>query len=235
MTSAESAAVAAAMKMIQEQPVEAEETPPSSESEAVEESAEVTDEAEVTVEDEELAFPELAVEVPQELLDELAEEDEAPVTVEDDEDEEDEFEDPASKAKIAKLEKQLAHEKALRAKEKRPEWAEEAKKFFPLSESVLKEIKADSRRSFLRQAKEAHDTLLPFAKRFADQATAALERERSKATEAAKSAAAEAWGQQPPSDETEEAVLPTANDALAKARQRGDLVGSIKAMMGGAS
>lgn len=236
MASAEQAAVAAALKMLQ--PVEAEEaTPPSSESEVAEEiEAEVTDEAETTEEDAPL-FPELEVQPPEELLEELAEEDEEELVAVVEEDEDDEYEredDPVAKAKIAKLEKQLAHERKLRAKEKTPEWKEEARKFFPLSESVLNEIKADSRRSFLRQAKEAHDTLLPFAKRFADAATRAVEVEREKAAEAARKAAVEAWGQVPPSEPTEEAKTVTPDDALARARQRGDLTGAIKAMMGGA-
>lgn len=75
------------------------------------------------------------------------------------EDEEsDEYVDPEVvrlKTELAKERKRAEYERSLRVKSSRKEWSKEAEKYFPLADSAS--IDADSRRAFLRQAKEQHE------------------------------------------------------------------------------
>lgn len=223
-------------------PVEAPETPPVSSDEPEVVAPVVTEETGVVEPPVEEVVPpveeptswiDFNPEVPEELLDELKEDEpEEEATSEWDGFEDDH--DPELLKRLAKAEKEAAHFKSLRVKEKSKDWAAEAIKFFPLSETVVPEIKADSRRSFLKQAKEAHDTLLPFAKRFADQAQVSVAEATEAATAKAKAEAAEAWGQAPKSDPAEdEAAAISADRMLSDGRREGNLHKSILAMMKG--
>lgn len=79
--------------------------------------------------------------------------------------EEEEYEEPEiAKAKAAqkKAEQQLDWYKEKWLEQGRKNWREEAKRRFPLAN--VDAIKADSRKSFLRAAKEQHDYVLPIVK-----------------------------------------------------------------------
>jgi hypothetical protein len=193
-------------------------------------------EGEDAPEETELEFPTFEVEVPEELLEELSLEelelDDLEEVVEDDE--EDEYlseADARLKKELAAAKKERDYYKSLRTKDARKNWVEEAKKFFPLSGPVLGEIQADSRRSFLRQAKAAHETVLPFVKDVQDRAKEQLVAAKEKAREEAKAEAAKAWGKPTVGNE----VVPDLEERterLERARQNRDLTGAIKAMMG---
>lgn len=70
----------------------------------------------------------------------------------------DEYEDPelrAVKEQLARANAQIEHERQLRAQNEAKRWAEEAERRFPLAD--VSTIQAQSRRSFLREAKASHE------------------------------------------------------------------------------
>lgn len=69
-----------------------------------------------------------------------------------------EYDDPETqqlKQRLAAAERQIAHEKNLRAQNESKRWQEEAARRFPLADVDV--IKATSRRSFLREAAASHE------------------------------------------------------------------------------
>lgn len=173
-------------------------------------------------------------EVPEDLLEFLALEDEVEdVALDDDEDDDIDLDElhPRLAKELKKAQKEAAFYKERVVKASRSKWEDEAKRFFPLSEQVLPQIQADSRRSFLRQAQAAHETVLPFVKT----AVAAVEAERQAAIEQARQEAREEARQQwgvprdgPPNEVPDEAER---EQRITRARQNGDLAATIKAMV----
>lgn len=224
---AEEAALAAARGITAVPDVEAEDTPSS------EETDETTDEVvEETVED---TSP-FEVEVPDDLLMELAlEEDEEPEEEEPDEDEDpDDFSapDPKMAKALARAQREASFYKERVVKSSRTKWEDEAKKFFPLAESVLPQIKAESRRSFLRQAKAAHDTVLPFVRTAVERVNAEKASAIENATAEARAQAEKAWGK--PTVEggpSTPAELDDQQKRLEKARRTGDFADTVKTML----
>lgn len=223
---AEEAALAAARGITAVPDVEAEETPSSDETE------ETTDEVvEETVED---TSP-FEVEVPDDLLMELAlEEDEDPEEEEPEEEDDDDFSvpDPKLSKALARAQKEAAFYKERVVKSSRTKWEDEAKKFFPLAESVLPQIKAESRRSFLRQAKAAHDTVLPFVKTAVERVNAEKATAIENATAEARAQAEKAWGK--PTVEggpSTPAELDDQQKRLEKARRTGDFADTVRTML----
>lgn len=181
------------------------EAPDEQASDAEEASAEVEDQHEEApqgdVDDLELNFSpslpedlEEELEAPDPFADLEEEENLTPAAEVDDEDYEDDPEKVALKKKLAAFEKRLAWEQNKRAEQSKSKWEEEAKKYFPLSEYAFTSIKATSRRGFLREAKIAHEAVLPHVKKIQDRFNAQLEAERAKAREEAKADVQQAWG-----------------------------------------
>lgn len=76
----------------------------------------------------------------------------------------------------------------------RSKWEDEAKKYFPLSEHALKDIKANSRRAFLREARAAHDKVLPYVKPLVERLISSTEQAKADAKTEGRDEAAAAWG-----------------------------------------
>lgn len=226
MASAYEAAAAAAARMLA--PQESDEAPEDAPVSSEEPAAEVE---ETTHDAGSFSFGE---ELPDDLLAELdLDEDDLdmPSDVEEDDDDDEDFEvDSKLKRELAKARREAEHYKQLRIKSARPKWEEEAKKYFPLSETVLSNIEADSRRAFLRKAREAHETVKPFVERHLASITQAAEAERERIREEERERAREQWGvtevdaPQPPSEAEQQA-------RIERARRTGDLADTIKAMV----
>lgn len=225
---AEEAAVERASEMFA-QPVEEEPEAPSGDEEVVEPPAEEVEEpAQTSVFD-------FEPEVPEEILSDLEEDDPPPPEEEEEpeEEEDDDFVDPAAarmKRRAIKAEREAAYFRELRAKESRGKWEAEARKFFPLSDTVIPSIQADSRRAFLRQAQNAHNTILPFVKDVAAKAETVREKAVEEARAQARAEAEEAWGKPHASSEVP-AEAAEYQAGVDRARQRGDLADTIKAMV----
>src|SRR5206468_4063129 len=73
-------------------------------------------------------------------------------------------------ARARAAERKAEHYEKLRIQEAKKSWTEEAQKFFPLSAHVVDGIQADSRKSFLKQAKAAHEAVVPYVKEITDRA-----------------------------------------------------------------
>lgn len=143
--------------------------------------------------------PNYTPEIPEDLLAELDEPDfeaEAAMEAEPAEGEEylyDEGDSEERKLRIA-AEKRAAWLEGRLQEQNRGKWEAEAKKFFPLSEHALPNVKADSRRAFLREAKKAHEAVLPYVKPLIDKLSATVEQAQEKGLADGKQAAKEAWG-----------------------------------------
>lgn len=195
------------------------------------------DEHEAEVVEEEPAFevPNLDPKLPEDLAEELEMdwEDDEPEAVSDDEEEEEyENDDPRVeevRAQNRKLQKRLEWAEKQRVEAKRERWAEEAKKYFPLSESALPNIQATSHRGFLREAKTAHESLKPFVSDIIAKYQASIEGAREQAMKEAEEKAAKAWGKPTVSSSGRETTTETARrERLSGSR---DLTERIKARL----
>jgi hypothetical protein len=221
----ENAAVAAAAALLQPGEEEAEETvvpqdPP--EGEAAQET-----------EEEEILFPSFDIELPEDLEEELTAPtlEEAEQEIENQPEYEDLDEDGRRLlARALHAEREAAFYRDQRVKSDKSKWVEEAKKFMPLSQPFLDDIKADSRRAFLREAKKYHEAVLPLVKPITDQAKATIEAEKEKARAEARAEAEKAWGQLPKDDGPPTEAMIT-QDQLDRNRSRGDLSSTIRAMI----
>lgn len=180
------------------------------------------------------AFPSFAMQLPDELAEELALE-EALTGPEDDElveEEEGYGRDPELLKRLRAAEREAAFYRSQRLADGRKLWVTEAVKFFPLSEPFLDELPAESRRDYLRQAKAIHEKLQPFWEERVQKPTEALiESERDKARREAREAAEIAWGR-PPGAMTAPSAASQSLELQRARMNQGDLVGTIKAMMG---
>lgn len=157
------------------------------------------------------------------------------IELEEDEFEEfDELPDPKILARLKKAEKEAQFYKELRIKAAAKDWRAEAEKFYPLSTPFLDSIKAESRRSFLKQARQYHSAMRPYVEeKVLKPAKEAVERARQEAIEEARKEAEKRWG--PPTVEAPEVSsdVDATREAVEKARQRGELSDVILAMMRG--
>lgn len=177
-------------------------------------------------------WPTFEPEIPEDLAEELDEPDLSPTGDEDDDLSEYDPNDPLV-LRLRAAEKKANYEAEQRVKSARKEWKKEAEKFFPLSAPFLDDTHATSRRAFLREAKAAHDLVLPLVNtQVIEPFKAALEAERETIRTEERAAAAAAWGK-PATDGTPVPADVTAtNEAIKTAREKNDLVGAIRAMMG---
>lgn len=225
MRNDENAAIAAATALLTE-PVEDVVEP------VVEQVSGESPEAPQVTEDQPL-FPEFEIELPEDLQEELTAPTEEDVVGELEGTEEyDELNEEGQRllARARFAERKAEHYEKLRTVDAQKNWAEEAKKFFPLSAHVLSEIKADSRRGFLKAAKEAHDAVVPYVKQITDTAKATIETEKEKAKAEARAEAEAAWGR--PAKPVEGATEATiTQEQVERNRAKGDLSSTIKAMI----
>jgi hypothetical protein len=192
--------------------------------EPVDEAAELSDE---------IVFPNFDIEVPPDVLAELEEDDPAEVT---DEDlsafsaQYGEDNDPELLRRLAAAERRAAHLEALRVKEAKKNWKEEAVKFFPLSEPFLDEINSNSRRGFLRTAKQLNDRMKPLIEeKVLKPARAAREAELAAVQEEAKGKARDAWGT--PVQDEEANAAPVVVQQEARRRKRGEFSDVVRGML----
>lgn len=107
----------------------------------------------------------------------------------------DEYSDENTKrlaAQVNRLNKQLAWEKQQKVKASKRGWAEEARKYFQFSNPEV--IQADSRRSFLREAKAQHDAVAKVAKPIFDQLKVQKAQLKEQALAEARAEAEKRWG-----------------------------------------
>ncbi len=147
---------------------------------------------------------------------------------------EDEFVDPDELARrLAIAEKRLAFAEQKRAEAERNKWVTEAQKFFPFADAS--KITATSRRAFLRQARDAHQSVASHVTPLLADIEAAKEAARKQAYEEAKVEAASAWGKPNlgggPSGAPVEAA--DAADRLDAARNSRNMTKVVKALMEG--
>lgn len=179
-------------------------------------------------------FPTFDVHVPQELLAEL-DEDDTDVSVNDDELEQlaaqyGEDNNTELLHRLAAAEKRAKHLEDLRVKEAKKNWAEDARKFFPLSEPFLDEINATSKRGYLRTARQLHDRMKPLIEeKVLAPARAAREAELASARQEAKDKAKDAWGQ--PVDEDIIPSAPTVVHQEDRRRKRADFSDVVRGML----
>lgn len=132
------------------------------------------------------------------------------------------------KKRIA-AEKKAAYFENLRIKSDQRRWADEARKYFPLAGSALDagNINARSRKEFLRKAKRAHETVLPYIKEAIDQRDKTLDADRRKVREETREEMVKAWGRAT----TGPSGYPTRADdfqeELDSSRKKNDLARSI--------
>ena len=172
-------------------------------------------------------------EVPQDILDELSEPDfTAEAEVEVNEDEDLSFEDGDTEERKARIaaEKRVAWLEGRIVDQNRAKWEAESIKYFPLSEHKIKEIKADSRRAFLREAQKAHDAVLPYVKPLVDQLTAAREAAKAEGTQEGRVEAANAWGSPTVGPGSVPVLAGAQNHELNEARKSGNLAKVISVM-----
>jgi hypothetical protein len=92
-------------------------------------------------------------------------------------------------------EKKAAYYERLTATRERKKWAAEARKQWPLAEHALGKITATSRRSYLREAKAAHDAVKPYFETYGKKLREDIEAERGTLKAEEKEKAKEAWGE----------------------------------------
>jgi hypothetical protein len=152
--------------------------------------------------------------------------------------EEDEYgvaEDEESVRERVKLQKRNEYLEKELAKTKSTSWKEEAKKYFPLSEHALDDIKATSRRSFLKQAKAQHEAILPHVQKVLADAKSFVDAEKAAGRADGKAAAAAAFGQPlsgPDINEIDQAAAEaTITAAREDARKSGSLTNLFRTMI----
>jgi len=146
----------------------------------------------------------------------------------------DEFVDPDEIArKLAVAERRLAYAEQKRAEAERTKWVAEATKFFPYADTS--KINATSRRAFLRQARDAHQSVASHVTPLLADIEAAKEAARKQAYEEAKAEAAAAWGRPNLGGGPSGAPLEAADaaDKLDAARNSRNMTKVVKALMEG--
>jgi hypothetical protein len=190
------------------------------------------------VEQETASVPSYEPEVPQDILDELEEpdfeaeaENELKLT-ETFTDEDVNFSDEDSDERKARLaaEKKVAWLEGRIVDQNKAKWEAEAIKYFPLSEHALKGIKVDSRRAFLREARIAHEAVLPYVKPLVDQLTAERERAKAEGALEGRQEAANAWGTPTTGPGSVPVLAAASNAELEAARKTGNLAKVISVM-----
>lgn len=181
---------------------------------------------------EEIPFPDFDVELPPELVAELAEPEIEDVTDDEVESYVEEYgeENRELAARMLAAEKKAAHFERLRQQEAKKNWQAEAEKFFPLSAPLLDAITATSRRGYLNAAKDIHNKLKPSVEA---QVRAAFERSKTAQTVAEtepETDPKEAWRNSGLSDQTEPVPTP---EFQPRPRRRGDLADNLRTMMFG--
>jgi hypothetical protein len=159
-----------------------------------------------------------------EIDDEVAQEMSSRVT------EEDEYgvvEDEDAVRERLKLTKRNAYLEKELAKSKSGSWKDEALKYFPLSKHSLDSIDATSRRSFLRQAKDEHERILPHVQSVLSEAKTFVDAEKAAARAEGKTAAAEAFGKPLSGPDVNEIDQASANSNLTLAREEAKKTGSL--------
>jgi hypothetical protein len=177
--------------------------------------------------------PSYEVEVPQDILDELDEPDftaEAEAEVNNDEDLNYEDGDTEERKKRIAAEKRTAWLEGRLADQSRAKWKAEATKYFPLSEHALNDIKADSRRAFLREARAAHDSVVPYIKPLIEKLKAAEEQAKAEGALEGRQEARVAWGNPTTGPGSVPVQAGASNAELAEARKSGNLAKVISVM-----
>lgn len=132
--------------------------------------------------------------------------------------------------RLVATERQLEWERSQRITQGQKSWATEAAKYFPLSSPDT--ITADSRRGYLRAAKEQHQRNYALLKPKIDELEATLAAAKVTALGEAREAAAGAYGR-PTLSVGAPPPATTADDRLAAARGKRDLRGSVRALIDG--
>lgn len=162
---------------------------------------------------------------------------EEPETEEDDEpvfrvEEEDDFEYDEEKAQLKKklkaLEAKAEWLEKKRVETDRVKWIAEAEKFFPLSDPAS--ITAESRKAFLRAAREQHTRNKPLFEKFSQNTISQAKKEAEQIKSDAKAAAEKAWGK-PSVNLSPQAPAPRGQvqEDSDRAFQRGGLAAVIRA------
>lgn len=135
------------------------------------------------------------------------------------------------RARLAKAEKRADFEREQRVKSSRKTWAQEAQEHFPYSEPET--IQADSRRSFLEQAKAKDQVFRKQAAPLLARLEADREAIREEERTAARAETATAWGS--PTTGTASGPVDEAqtDQRLGDARRRRNLKDSVTALMDG--
>lgn len=181
--------------------------------------------------------PELPEDIAQLLEEPEIEDESVPPSFETQEEEEFEYdEEKASlKKKIKALEAKAAWSDQKRVEAARGKWEAEADKFFPLADPAS--ITADSRRGFLREAKEQHDRNKKiFGSRGQQAANALLESARAEAEQikaTAKAEAAKAWGSPGVNLTPQSPGSQTSPEQYDEAYRRGGLAAAIRSTFQG--
>lgn len=141
-----------------------------------------------------------------------------------------EYQDPDDLARrLAKAERALAHEREQRIRVSLKSWKQEGQKFFPLAD--LDNITADSRRGYLRAARDQHERNL----RILEPQLRALKAAQGAADEAAAKAArdteASKWGRPVTNAGGGVPTGSTNDERLLKARQKGDFTAATRALL----
>jgi hypothetical protein len=213
---------------------------------ASEEEAETVDAAEqetpegaasqdANVEDEPL-FPEFEIELPEDLEEELTAPSAEDIQRELEESEEwEELDDDSrrllARARHAEREAQFYRDQRLQSEKKN--WVAEAEKFFPLSAPFLDEKEftdANSRRGYLRLAKEKHEKVLPLVKPLTEKAKEEIAKAKAEAVQEERDEAKERWGAAPGSTATPTEASITM-EQVQRNREKGDLASTIRAMI----
>lgn len=148
------------------------------------ESAEKFEEAAQEEPDDEETMPDFEAEAEAQMLDE---------EISHQDDDEWVYSEDRKRAIIA--EKRAAYLESQNAKRERGRWEAEARKQWPYSTYAFQNIKATSRRQFLREAKAAAEAVTPFIKEVVAKREAELAAERANLKAEEKAKAAEAWGE----------------------------------------
>jgi hypothetical protein len=153
--------------------------------------------------------------------------------VEEEEEESEEYEDE----RYVKLKKQLASERKrreyaerLRMDAQRDKWAQEATKYFPLSEHLLDSITATSRRAFLREARKAHETVKPYVSEYIERAKKQATAAKEDAKAAGRQDAEKAWGKPLTGPGSVPLSASAKKEALENARNSGSLTKVVREM-----
>jgi hypothetical protein len=133
-------------------------------------------------------------------------------------------EDARSRLKLEKRNKWLEDQLA---QTKRGQWEAEAKKYFPLSEHALGDIKATSRRAFLKEAKARHELVLPHVQKVLAEAKAHVDEARTSAKAEGRAAAKAAFGVPMAGPDVALIDQAAANEELAAARADARKTGSL--------